>query len=130
MSAPYKYFLLLLIRVLLLNTELCLCNPHGPVSSVHRISQAAILEWVAIFFFRGYFPQGGLTHISRLADGFFTTESPGKLRDNMYHFKLLIFIFNLSWQILIVFQIINMWKNSFILSNIIYCVSTMRKMLS
>ena len=32
------------------------CNPmdyNMPGSSVHEISQARILEWVAIFFFRG-----------------------------------------------------------------------------
>ena len=43
-----------------------------PGSSVHRISQARILEWVAIFFSRGSswrIESGG---------GFFTTEPPGK----------------------------------------------------
>ena len=34
------------------------CNPLG--SSVQAISQARILEWVAIFFSRGIFPTQGL----------------------------------------------------------------------
>ena len=32
------------------------CSPPG--SSVHGISQAEILEWVAVFFFRGSFGPG------------------------------------------------------------------------
>ena len=44
--------------------QLCptLCNPMDcspPGSSVHRISQARILEWVAISFFMGVFPAQG-----------------------------------------------------------------------
>ena len=41
-----------------------------PGSSVHRISQARILEWVTIFFSQ---PRDW-THISCTAGGFFTTE--------------------------------------------------------
>ena len=33
------------------------CSPPGP--SVHGISQARILEWVAISFFQGIFPTQG-----------------------------------------------------------------------
>ena len=48
------------------------CSPPG--SSVHGVSQAIILEWVAIF--SGMDP---LSPVSpALADGFFTTEPPGK----------------------------------------------------
>ena len=40
------------------------CDHHGlyspPGSSVHRISQATILEWVAIFLLQGIFPTQGL----------------------------------------------------------------------
>jgi len=61
------------------STQLCLtlcdlmdCSPPG--SSVHGVSQAIILEWVAIF--------SGMEPLSpaspALADGFFTTEPPGK----------------------------------------------------
>ena len=38
------------------------CTPPG--SSVHGISQARILEWVAIFFSRGSFQTRDQTHVS------------------------------------------------------------------
>ena len=50
------------------------CSPPG--SSVHGISQARILEWIAISFSRGFSPgikPQSLAFIGRL----FTTESPG-----------------------------------------------------
>ena len=47
------------------------CSPPG--SSVHGISQARILKWVSISFSGHLLTQG-----SALADGFFTTEPPGK----------------------------------------------------
>ena len=50
------------------------CSPLG--SSVHGISQARILEWIAISFSRGFSPgikPQSLAFIGRL----FTTESPG-----------------------------------------------------
>ena len=49
-----------------------------PGSSVHGISQARILEWVAIFFSRGAFRHWDWTFISCIADRFFTTKPPGK----------------------------------------------------
>ena len=56
------------------------CGPPG--SSVHRISQARILEWVAISFSRGSsWPRGwtrGSCQISCIAGRFLTTEPPGK----------------------------------------------------
>ena len=67
--------------------QLCptLCNPMDyscpPVSSVHGIFQARILEWVAILFSRGSSWPRDWTHIScvsGIAGGFFTTELPGK----------------------------------------------------
>ena len=48
------------------------CNPPG--SSVHDISQARILEWVAISFSRGSSQPRDLTCISCIAGRFFTTE--------------------------------------------------------
>ena len=50
------------------------CSPSG--SSVRGISQAIILEWVAISFSRGSQPRDR-THISCLAGRFFTTEPRG-----------------------------------------------------
>ena len=47
-------------------------------SSVHGISQARMLEWVAIPFPRGSSPTRDWTHVSCIADGSFTTELPGK----------------------------------------------------
>ena len=59
---------------------LTLCNPMGcslPGSSVHRILQARILEWVAIPFSRGSSQPKDQTCISYIAGRFFTTEQPG-----------------------------------------------------
>ena len=59
--------------------QLCptLCDPvdcRPPGSSVHGISQASIMEWVAISFSR---PRDK-THVSWSAGIFFTTGPPGK----------------------------------------------------
>ena len=47
-------------------------------SSVHGISQAPMLEWVAIPFPRGSSQTRDWTHVSCIAGGSFTTELPGK----------------------------------------------------
>ena len=47
--------------------------------SVRGISQARILEWVAISFSRGSSQPRDATHVSCIAGGFCTTEPPGKL---------------------------------------------------
>ena len=53
------------------------CSPPG--FSVHRISQARILEWVSIYSSRGSSQPRDQTRISCVSgDGFFTTEPPGK----------------------------------------------------
>ena len=57
------------------------CNPmdYSPLgSSAHGISQARILEWVAIFFFRGTSQTRDRTHVSCIAVRFFTTEPSGR----------------------------------------------------
>ena len=64
------------IRWLDNNTNSMDCSPPG--SSVHGISQARILEWVAISFSKGSSQPRGQTCISCLAYRFFTTEPPGK----------------------------------------------------
>ena len=48
-----------------------------PGSSVHEISQARILEWVAVSFSRGSSWHRNQIHVSWLVGGFFTTEPPG-----------------------------------------------------
>ena len=55
------------------------CSPPG--SSIHGISQARILEWVAISFSRGSSWPGDENCNSCLAGGFglFTTDPPGRL---------------------------------------------------
>ena len=52
------------------------CSP--PAYSVHEISQARILEWVAISFSRGSSWPKDWTWGSCIAGRFFTTEPPGK----------------------------------------------------
>ena len=55
-------------------------QPHGlypTSSSVHGISEARILEWVAISFSRASSRPRGQTHISCLAGRFFTTMPLG-----------------------------------------------------
>ena len=72
------------------------CNPRDcslPGSSVQGISQGGILEWVAIFFSRGFSWPRDCTHVSCLAGGFFTTESPGK--SSVFFFIMLIKTFPL-----------------------------------
>ena len=55
------------------------CSSQAPVgSSVHGISQAIILEWVAISFSRGSSQPRDLAHISCIAGRLFNTEPPGK----------------------------------------------------
>ena len=55
-----------------------LLRPHDQGSSVHGILQARILEGVAISFSRGSSRPRDQTHVSCIADSFFTTEPAGK----------------------------------------------------
>ena len=74
--------------VKLLKSCLTLCNPvdrSPPGSSVHGISQARILGWVAIPFYRGSFQPRDRFHVSCIAGRFFTTEPPGKPFTVHYH---------------------------------------------
>ena len=53
------------------------CNPPG--SSVRAISQARVLEWVAISFSRVFFPRcWDWAHVSCIGRRFFTAEPRGK----------------------------------------------------
>ena len=68
---------------------LTLCDPmecSPPGFSVHVILQAGILEWVAMFSFRGSFqprdwPASPVS--SALASGFLTIELPGKPKNDL-----------------------------------------------
>ena len=60
------------------------CSPTG--SSVHRIFQARILEWVTISFSRGSSPprdQPWVSYISCIAGGFFTTRATWEAQQTM-----------------------------------------------
>ena len=78
-------------------TQLCriLCDPMGhspPDSSVCGISQAKILEWVAIPFSRGTSQARDQTWVSCIAGRFFTTKATWE-----YHLYLIDYIS--SWRI-------------------------------
>ena len=63
------------VAVLVAQVCLTLCDPmdYSPLgSSVHRILQARILEWVAISFSRGSSQPRDRTRFSFIAGGFFT----------------------------------------------------------
>ena len=53
-----------------------------PGSSVHEISKARVLKWVAMFFSRGSSPSEDQTQVSCIAGRFFTTETAGKPTDD------------------------------------------------
>ena len=55
-----------------------------PGSSVHGISQARILGWVAISFSKGSSPPRGRTRVSCIGSGFFTAEPPGSSHAGAY----------------------------------------------
>ena len=64
-----------------------LCDPMDyspPGSSVHGISQARILEWVAISFSEGSSPPRDRPRASCIASRFFTAEPSGKPQDKLF----------------------------------------------
>ena len=66
---------------LVAKSSLILCDPmdcSAPGSSIHGISQARILKWVAISFSRGIFPTQRWNPHLLLSRRIFTTEPPGK----------------------------------------------------
>ena len=70
-----KHVAHLKVKVLVTQPCLTLCDPMDyslPGSSVHRILQARILEWVAIHFSRGSSRPRDQTQVSSIADTFFT----------------------------------------------------------
>ena len=63
------------------------CNPVDcslPGSSVHGISQAKILEWVAISFSREFSQPRGQTQVFCIAGEFFTTKPLQKPTDRQF----------------------------------------------
>ena len=66
-----------------------------PDSSVRGISQARILERVAISFCRGSSRPRDGTHVSCIAGGFFTTEPPGRGPGHPQTWPLCVVLFHL-----------------------------------
>ena len=58
-------------------------DPSLPGSSVHGISQARILEWVAVSFSRGSSQPKGQSLVSCIVGRFFTSEPLGKPLDKI-----------------------------------------------
>ena len=76
-----KNLLKILVNVCCILSRVQLFYPPG--SSVHGISQARILEWIAISFSKGYSQprdQNWVFPKSCIAHGFFTTEPLEKLK--------------------------------------------------
>ena len=73
-----------------------------PGSSVHGVSQARILEWVAISSFRRSSGSGDQTHVFSIAGTFFTAEPLGKVLvgDNLLQNKRKPMQFYCTWQLL------------------------------
>ena len=82
MTEPRSLSLIFIMIMVVVYSLRCIsCNPLDcglPGSSVHGISQARILEWVAISFSRGSSQPTDQTHISCVAGRLFTTEPLGK----------------------------------------------------
>ena len=68
-------FLFMKVKVSVAQSYLTLCDPMDcslPGSFVHGISQARILEWVAMPFSRGSSPPRDQTQVSHISGRFFT----------------------------------------------------------
>ena len=97
------------VKVLVAQSCPALCNPMGcspPGSSVPRILQAGILEWVAIPFSRGSsWPRDQTPHwVSHIAGRFFTIwtteDTPETMQARMWILRLWIWILGLIVNIL------------------------------
>ena len=88
----------IIVCVCVKSLQLCptLCDPMNSslsVSSVHGISQARILEPVAISFSKGSSQLRGRNCVSCITGGFFTTKPPGKPRGSDLRLLCLSWIF-------------------------------------
>ena len=95
------------------------CSPPG--SSAHGISQARILEWVAISFTRGSSWPRDQTNISCIAGGLFITAPPGKHLININpatYSDDFFFIFFLQASLIVVWIINSFaWARAYVLSH-------------
>ena len=89
-----------------------LCDPvdwSPPGSSVHGISQAIMLEWVATSFSRGSSWPRSWTQVSCIAGRFFTVCAT---REAQYSWiRVLIFLTEINW-VYVLFQILNCLSHS------------------
>ena len=72
------------------------CNPRG--SSVHGILQAWILEWVTIFFSRGYSRARDQTWVYHIAGRYFTMWAPREALAMCHQIKHLEELQGFSWE--------------------------------
>ena len=63
-------------------------QPHGLKSSVHGVSQASTLEWVAISFSRGSFPPRERTQVFFTAGRFFTVWAIREAPKDYYYISM------------------------------------------
>ena len=124
LSGSHYYGIVILNVIIFLNTfflskvlvsQLCptLCNPMDcslPGSSVHRILQARIMEWVAILFSRGSSLSSDRTLVAHIAGRFFsvcvTREASNSLspNSNIKHKRMLQSqIFSWNYQLFLEF---------------------------
>ena len=75
------------------------CSPPG--SSVHGISQARILELVAISFSRGPSPPRDGSHVSCITGAFLITEPPGKPVFNFMYYLSFLWLHKLPFLLLV-----------------------------
>ena len=76
------------MKVLVAQSYTTVCNPMSfnlPVSSVHGIPQARILEWIAVSLSRGSFWPRDWTWISWIADRFCTMWATREAQWNVRH---------------------------------------------
>ena len=95
------FFCLLLIQVQLFGNSM---DYSLPGSSVHEISQARTLEWVAISFSRESSWPRDQTHGSCIAGRFFTAEPPGKPTTTTHKMTI-----NIDWELMSVQELDHTW---------------------
>ena len=100
-----------------------------PVSFVHEILPARILEWVAVSFSRGSSQPRDLIQVSHTAGGFLPAEPPGKPR-GLLNCHLFFLLFSVPFQLLPlpVFQLMICSSVSFsllIIPSSVFCISAL-----
>ena len=97
-----------------------LMNYSPPGSSVHGISQARILDWVAISFSRGYSWSRDQIRSPALQMDSLLTEPPGKLSHSIDMGQMLHDFFNLS-HLLLVFCLQSIFYLYAVIFNRLFC---------